>query len=71
MMMTSDQQTQLLGAPKEVDVVAIERELVSPWKNASEGMAEDGSSTPVMRACSLIFRDNDKVERTSPHHRRA
>ncbi|MEO8167472.1 MAG: glucose-6-phosphate dehydrogenase assembly protein OpcA [bacterium] len=55
MMTTSDQQTQLLGAPKEVDVVAIERELVSLWKNASEGMAADGSSTPVMRACSLNF----------------
>lgn len=53
--MTSDQQTQLLGEPKEVDVVAIERELLSLWKNASEGTNGDGSYVPVMRACSLNF----------------
>ena len=53
--MASDQQTQLLADPKEVDVVAIERELLSLWKNASEGTNGDGSYAPVMRACSLNF----------------
>ena len=53
--MTPDQQTQLLGEPKEVDVIAIERELVTLWKDASEGGNGDGSYAPVMRACSLNF----------------
>jgi glucose-6-phosphate dehydrogenase assembly protein OpcA len=52
--MTTDLQTQLLGDPKEVDVVAIERELVTLWKDASGGTA-DPNSAPVVRACSLNF----------------
>lgn len=52
--MTADQQTQLLAEPKEVDVVAIERELTRLWKDASEGAAEPHSA-PVLRACALNF----------------
>ena len=57
--MATDQQTQLLAAPKEVDVVAIERELVTLWKDArvtdgqTSGNAAD--SPPVVRACALNF----------------
>lgn len=42
----------LLDAPKEVDLVAIERELTHLWKAAAEPAAGD-ESTPVVRACSL------------------
>ena len=52
--MTIEQQTELLAAPKEVDVEAIERELTRLWKDASEESA-DPLSTPVVRACSLNF----------------
>ncbi|MEK9138983.1 MAG: glucose-6-phosphate dehydrogenase assembly protein OpcA [Bacteroidota bacterium] len=47
------QQSILLDAPKEVDVPAIERELTQLWKKASDD--SDGSSSPVVRACSLNF----------------
>ncbi len=52
MTMNSDQQTQLLAEPKEVDVVAIEREIVQLWKDYSGG---DSTSSPITRACSLNF----------------
>ncbi len=52
--MTAEQHTQLLAEPKEVDVVAIERELTRLWKDASEGAA-DSLSAPVVRACALNF----------------
>ncbi|MBM2846304.1 MAG: Glucose-6-P dehydrogenase subunit [Bacteroidetes bacterium] len=51
--MNESQQTVLLGAPREVDVVAIERELMRLWKHASDDVGEDGSSSPVVRACSM------------------
>lgn len=51
---TPDQQTQLLAEPKEVDLVAIERELTKLWKDASGGMS-DPNSAPVVRACALNF----------------
>ncbi len=50
--MTPEQQTQLLAEPKEVDVVAIERELTRLWKDATE-RAPDSLSVPVVRACAL------------------
>jgi glucose-6-phosphate dehydrogenase assembly protein OpcA len=46
----NDQQTQLLADPKEVDVVAIEREIVQLWKDYA-----GGDATPITRACSLNF----------------
>lgn len=52
--MISGQQTQELIEPREVDVVAIERELATLWKSAAEGGDEAGSS-PVIRACALNF----------------
>ncbi|HET6271984.1 MAG TPA: glucose-6-phosphate dehydrogenase assembly protein OpcA [Bacteroidota bacterium] len=51
--MNESQQTVLLDAPREVDVVAIERELMRLWKRASDDVGEDGSSSPVVRACSM------------------
>jgi glucose-6-phosphate dehydrogenase assembly protein OpcA len=50
--MTDAPQTQLLAEPREVDVVAIERELTQLWRAAAEGNAATASA-PVMRACSL------------------
>lgn len=50
--MSADRQTQLLADPKEVDVVAIEREIVQLWKDYSGG---DSGSSPITRACSLNF----------------
>lgn len=52
--MISGQQTQVLGEPREVDVVAIERELATLWKSATEGV-DDAGSAPVIRACALNF----------------
>lgn len=46
-------QTVLLGPPREVDVVGIERELTQLWKRASDEGSDDGSDTPVVRACSM------------------
>lgn len=59
--MSAEQLTQLLTEPREVDVVAIERELIRLWKDASEVGAAPGSA-PVMRACSLnlIVITNDR-----------
>lgn len=54
MPIATDQQTQLLAEPKEVDVVTIERELTKLWKEASTGVS-DSNSAPVVRACSLNF----------------
>ena len=54
MRMSTDQQTELLAEPKEVDVVAIERELTTLWKDVSGG-ATDADSAPVVRACALNF----------------
>lgn len=48
--MNGDQQTQLLAEPREVDVVAIEREVTALWKDAS-----GGSDPSVTRACALNF----------------
>jgi glucose-6-phosphate dehydrogenase assembly protein OpcA len=50
--MAEPQQSILLDAPKEVDLVAIERELTQLWKAAAEPAAGDVSA-PVVRACSL------------------
>jgi len=47
------QQTVLLDPPREVDVVAIERELTQLWKRASDEGSEDGNGSPVVRACSM------------------
>lgn len=44
----------LLDDPREVDVVAIERELALLWKSATDETASEFSS-PVTRACSLNF----------------
>ncbi|MBX2991290.1 MAG: glucose-6-phosphate dehydrogenase assembly protein OpcA [Bacteroidetes bacterium] len=52
--MRPEEKTQLLGEPREVDIVAIERELASLWKNAAEDPG-DGNSAPVIRACALNF----------------
>ena len=43
--------TVLLDKPKEVDVGAIEQELVQLWKNTGGGSS--GTDAPVIRACSL------------------
>jgi glucose-6-phosphate dehydrogenase assembly protein OpcA len=52
----------LLDAPKEVDLVAIERELTQLWKTAAEPAAGD-LSIPVVRACSLnLVVVTDKTE---------
>ncbi len=48
----SHEQTELLGEPREVDVVAIERELTKLWKETAEG-STDSSGSPVVRACAL------------------
>jgi glucose-6-phosphate dehydrogenase assembly protein OpcA len=50
--MNYDQHTQLLTDPKEVNVVAIEREIVQLWKDYGGG---DTGSSPITRACSLNF----------------
>ncbi len=50
--MNANEQTQPLGEPKEVDVVAIERELTALWKE-STGSSVEGTTSPVVRACSL------------------
>jgi glucose-6-phosphate dehydrogenase assembly protein OpcA len=46
------EQSVLLGAPREVDLAAIERELVQLWKQAYEG-GERHTGVPVVRACAL------------------
>ena len=52
--MTGNQQTELLSPPREVDVIAIERELTQLWKDATDESGES-SSRPVTRACALNF----------------
>lgn len=52
--MKTDDQSILLDDPKEVDVVAIERELSLLWKDGT-GSAGGGASAPEVRACSLNF----------------
>ena len=47
-------QSILLDEPKEVDVVAIERELSLLWKDATDS-AGGSASAPEVRACSLNF----------------
>lgn len=62
MMTAEDEQTQLLGAPKEVDIVAIERELTQLWKQASENSG-DTAAAPIVRACALnlvVVTDDEK-----------
>ena len=51
--MTTEQQTELLAEPKEVDVVAIERELTTLWKEA--GVSGSDAAAPIVRACALNF----------------
>lgn len=58
----SHEQTELLAEPREVDVVAIERELTGLWKEASEADPES-QATPVVRACALnliVVADSEK-----------
>lgn len=52
--MTRPESSILLDDPREVDVVAIERELALLWKSATDDGASE-SSSPVTRACSLNF----------------
>lgn len=51
--MMIEQQTELLAEPKEVDVVAIERELATLWKEA--GVSGSDAAAPIVRACALNF----------------
>ncbi len=46
------QQSVLLAEPREVDVVAIERELTQLWNNATE-IDDEGRRVPLLRACAL------------------
>jgi len=63
-MKTFPEQSILVDSPKEVDVVAIEEELMQLWSHASEVPA-DGQAAPVIRACSLnlivITEDDSQV----------
>ncbi len=63
--MTEPFESVLLNPPKEVDIVAIERELSALWKKAAEPAAAD-QATPVVRACSLnlivVSRDRQELD---------
>jgi glucose-6-phosphate dehydrogenase assembly protein OpcA len=54
--MTATPQTELLAAPREVDIESIERELTALWKDASPagtGNATKSGTPPVVRACAM------------------
>jgi len=63
--MTEPFESVLLNPPKEVDVVSIERELSTLWKQASEPSLTD-QAPPVVRACSLnlivVSRDRQELD---------
>ena len=63
--MTEPFESVLLNPPKEVDIVAIERELSALWKQAAEPASVD-QAPPVVRACSLnlivVSRDRQELD---------